>query len=259
MDDNILEILGVIPPPQPKGDILHSEISERWSETLKKGLKKEEKEDIIKQYPPFQNIPTMLAPKLNPEISAALNDSVKKRDNIIENRQKQLSAILSCLGSALQLSIMNDIEENRMTIIKRINDASRLLCDALFLDTRGRRSLILSVINKNLKDFLIQTEPETYLFGENLTEKIKTAKSVQKSSQELRIPDSNKKLRQNNSSAGSASIQKNNASRALNWRGPPRQGARTQTQRPAAGGLAYNKGPRKDKKKEDKTPQHYRK
>lgn len=54
------------------------------------------------------------------------------------------------------------------------------------LDRKRRKSLLLSVINKNVKDFLLQSGTEIYLFGEDLGEEIRTARSVKRSGQELR-------------------------------------------------------------------------
>ncbi|KAF9805794.1 hypothetical protein SFRURICE_009426 [Spodoptera frugiperda] len=53
-------------------------------------------------------------------------------------------------------------------------------------DRKGCKSLLLSVINKNVKDFLLQSGTEIYLFGEDLGEEIRTARSVKRSGQELR-------------------------------------------------------------------------
>ncbi|XP_045445340.1 uncharacterized protein LOC123653397 isoform X2 [Melitaea cinxia] len=87
------------------------------------------------------------------------------------------------------------------------------------MDTRGRRSLLLSVTNKNMKDFLVQSEPGSFLFGDNLTDQIKTAKSVQKSGEDLKIPQVKKLTSRPTTSGPKFSGAQN---KSLNWRGPPR-------------------------------------
>ncbi|KAI5636364.1 hypothetical protein NE865_10948 [Phthorimaea operculella] len=191
------------PNPKPKKPILRTEIAERWQEILEKGLKKEEKEELTKLNPPFENCPKMVAPKLNKEVGAALND--------------------------------NDI-------IKKFNDSSRLLCDAMYLDTRGRRTLVLSSINKNLKDSLLETEPNEFLFGDNLTDKYKTAKAVQKSGKELKTFSDEKKQKKK---------PEPEKKKSLNWRGPPQ----TTQIRKGGGGAAYQL--QQKKKYEKKPPQKH--
>ncbi|KAF9806895.1 hypothetical protein SFRURICE_005539 [Spodoptera frugiperda] len=80
------------------------------------------------------------------------------------------------------------------------------------LDRKRRKSLLLSVINKNVKDFLLQSGTEIYLFGEDLGEEIRTARSVKRSGQELRW------LKQKGSLQSEVL--------ALNWRGPPQADAK---------------------------------
>ncbi|XP_063837657.1 uncharacterized protein LOC135086794 [Ostrinia nubilalis] len=188
----------------------------------------------------------MCAPKLNKEVAAALNDMAKKRDQVIETRQKQMSTALACVGQALQMCI-GDHQQQKLTIIKKLNEAGRLLSDSIFLETKGRRNLVLSTINKDLKDSLLETESGDYLFGDNLIEKIKTAKAVQKSGKELKVIVNDKKktfVRRPETSA------KNDNNRALNWRGPPRVGSQ-RFQR--SGGPTYNRQQQASKKNEDKT------
>ncbi|KAI5633830.1 hypothetical protein NE865_13466 [Phthorimaea operculella] len=229
------------PNPKPKKPIVRTEIAERWQEILEKGLKKEEKEELTKLNPPFENCPKMVAPKLNKEVGAALNDNGKKKDALIELRQKQMSTSLSCLGQALQLCIKSTMD-NKLDIIKKLNDASRLLCDAMYLDTRGRRTLVLSSINKNLKDSLLETEPNEFLFGDNLTDKIKTAKAVQKSGKELKTFSDEKKQKKK---------PEPEKKKSLNWRGPPQ----TTKIRKGGGGAAYQL--QQKKKYEKKPPQKH--
>ncbi|XP_060806494.1 uncharacterized protein LOC132903258 isoform X1 [Amyelois transitella] len=247
LDEEILNVLGVAPAPLPKKEILHKEVADRWTKILSRGLDKEEREPLHKDNIEFQNVPKMIAPKLNKEVAAAMNEGARKRDQVIENRQKQISTALSCIGQALQMALQN-IQENKISIIKKMNDAGRLLCDSLFLDSRGRRTLVLSTINKDLKDSLLETEAGEFLFGENLTEKIKTAKAVQKSGKDLKSDDKKKPFVKQNENKD-----KTNNNKTLNWRGPPRAGIQQRSQR--SGGQPYHRYNKHQSavKKEDQT------
>lgn len=249
LPEDILEILGFTEPKQSKGQALQKDIVQLWSEILKNGLKKADKEDISENNLPFDNCPLMIPPKLNPEVNMAINDPNRKRDHLIEIRQKQISTVLACLGAALQLCVKGDIQQNKATIIKKINEGCKMLCDSFFLDTRGRRSLILSTINKNMKESLLQTEPLTYLFGDNLTEKIKTAKSVQRSGQDLKISENYKRPAPKQTTTSQSTSKNAPTKKTLNWRGPPRPGLKAP--RTTAGGPTYSSRVQKDRKKED--------
>ncbi|KAJ2941412.1 hypothetical protein O0L34_g3620 [Tuta absoluta] len=83
----------------------------------------------------------------------------------------------------------------------------------MYLDTRGRRTEgVLASINKNLKDSLQETEPNEFLFGDNLIDKIKTAKAVQISGKELKTFSDEKKQRKK---------PEPEKKKSLNWWGPP--------------------------------------
>ncbi|KAL4710267.1 hypothetical protein ACJJTC_003547 [Scirpophaga incertulas] len=248
LDESVLSILGDLPNTASQGQSLHREVANRWSEILKKGLTKEIKDDLFKQYPVYKNCEEMKAPELNPEVGVAISEMSRKRDTFILKRQQQISTILSCLGSTLQLCIGDDFSNQKLSIIKKLNDASRLLCDSFYLDTRGRRSLILSNINKEMREFLKKSETCNLLFGENLGETIKNAKSVKKVGSDLRLPlqEVAKKNINKNSNASSYKNAQNNNNKTLNWRGPPRQYNQTQS---AGGPSQPYKKPRIDPKK----------
>ncbi|KAL4709214.1 hypothetical protein ACJJTC_010514 [Scirpophaga incertulas] len=154
----------------------------------------------------------MLPPKLNPEIVAAVSEPVKKRDLIIAERQKQVGAALAALGMSLQLFLQNG---ERIEILKNINDAAKILCNTFYSDTMSRRSLISAVINKDMKESLTG-DTDSFLFGSDLSEKIKLTKAAQKSVKDLRINASNKPTI-------------TPKTKSLNWRAPPRSSARTVT------------------------------
>ncbi|KAH9639658.1 hypothetical protein HF086_017652 [Spodoptera exigua] len=92
LDEEILDILGVIPNEKPVKESLRAEIAGKWAEILEKGLQKKRKKN-----PPFTNCPKMVVPTLNKEVSAALNQNAKRRDMLIELRQKQVYTSLSCI------------------------------------------------------------------------------------------------------------------------------------------------------------------
>lgn len=87
IDVEILAAMGSVEEETKIGPPAHIEIVQRWTPILTKGLPKEEKA-LLKDYPLFNNIAAMIPPKLNPELAAAVSEQVKKRDLIIEYRQR---------------------------------------------------------------------------------------------------------------------------------------------------------------------------
>ncbi|XP_022821717.1 uncharacterized protein LOC111353097 isoform X1 [Spodoptera litura] len=210
IDTDIISAMGAVEEGPVSGPSAHNEIVQRWTPILSKGLKKEDKAMLLKEYAPFHNIPAMVPPKLNPELSAAVSEPVKKRDMIIEYRQKNVAAALAAVGCGLESFMFY----NKVEGIKRFNDAAKILCDLLHSETQSRRALIANVINKELKESL-QGSPDAFLFGEDLTERIKVAKAVQRSAQDLGTTPA--VVKQNNT---------NRNQRPLNSRVPPQPGYR---------------------------------
>lgn len=185
LDEEILKLLGEAPKPDTAlGKSIHKDIASRWHEILNKGLQKDLKEKLSQEYLVPSNCESLVPPILNPEAKAALPEALVKRDASLMQRQKQIGLALSALAQAADLIIKK--KSSTQDVLKPISDACRLLCDSHFLETKMRRIFVISAINTNLKDALINTERDKFLFGDNISEKLKTAQTVQKSGNSLK-------------------------------------------------------------------------
>ncbi|CAH0731008.1 unnamed protein product, partial [Brenthis ino] len=54
-------------------------------------------------------------------------------------------------------------------------------------ETKTRRKFVIASINTSLKDTLANSEADKFLFGDNMSEKLKTAKTVQRSAEALKV------------------------------------------------------------------------
>lgn len=179
-------LLGDAPKTEtPRGPPIHKDIASRWHEILANGLAKDSKEGILKTYNAPSNCDLLLTPSLNPEVKAALPDPLGKRDSILFNKQKQLGVALSSLATLTNMIINNDLE-SRQKLLKPLSDACRILCDSHYLETKTRRNFIITSINQKMKNALTEAKRDTMLFGVDLTEKLKTAKSIQQSGDALK-------------------------------------------------------------------------
>ena len=185
LDEDTLQLLGDAPKTDiTMGPSVHKDIANRWQDILTKGLAKDVKEKLLKSYFVPKNCDLLLAPALNPEVKAALQDTLVKRDLALMYKQNQLGMALSALASATDMIISN--ETSKQKLLKPISDACRILCDSHFWETKTRRNFIISSININLKDALLETKRGSFLFGENVTDKVKAAKSIQQSGDALK-------------------------------------------------------------------------
>ncbi|XP_063618327.1 uncharacterized protein LOC134806605 [Cydia splendana] len=185
LDDEILSLLGDAPKSDHQfGPPMHKDIASRWQEILLKGLDKETKEKLLKQYVIPKNCDMLLAPKLNPEAKAALSDGSVKRDFCIMQKQNQVGVALAALASLTELIISG--ENNKQNLLKPLSDACRILCDSHHSETATRRHFVLTATDAALKETLVETKRDQFLFGENVSEKLKVAKSIQKTGESLK-------------------------------------------------------------------------
>lgn len=206
LDEETLLLLGDAPKPEEiLGPNIHKDVALRWQEVVAKGLPKEAKEKLLKEYTIPGNCDLLVPPILNPEVKVALPDTLIKRDAVLMEKQKQMSIALAALAQATQL-ILN--KEPYPKILKAVSDASRILCDSHFNDTKTRRGFVISATNTELKDTLLETKRDKYLFGDNVSDKLKSAKTIQKSGADLK-QNKNPKFNKNNFTKSQSSTSKN--------------------------------------------------
>lgn len=131
------------------------------------------------------NCTRIAAPILNVEIKAALPEAMVKRDKSFEVRQNQIATAISCIASAVtdQLSSSQINQE----LLKKLMDTGRLLCDIQSTDSKARRNFAMFSVKKDMKEHLSNTEIDKHLFGENLSDTLRSAKAVNKSGTDLKV------------------------------------------------------------------------
>ncbi|XP_063544309.1 uncharacterized protein LOC134752571 [Cydia strobilella] len=212
LDDDVLQILGDDPSSATiYGKEVRAEIATRFTHVAIEGITKEIRKDLLSKYLIPANCVKIGAPKLNPEIKAAISENFAKRDKGIESKQKEMASAISCLGEIIT-SQLNSKEKNN-DLLQKLIDLGRILCDLQYADSVTRRNFILFSLKKDLKDHLANTKIDTCLFGENLTETLKSAKAMIKSGGEIKAPVPKQPVAQYRR-------MKSSVSRPLNRRGP---------------------------------------
>lgn len=187
LDQNILDILGPSEQePRSPGLPIPIEIAQKWEVLLKRGLSVEDKQALLQKYRIPSNCPSAFPPKLNPEVKAAVNETALKRDQRLEKTQSQMGASLAALGQALSWLIQPEENGQRLKIIEALSDGARLLADIHHEHSISRQNVISTNLDKSVKLIIENVELDGWLFGENLNERMKNAKQIEKSAEELK-------------------------------------------------------------------------
>lgn len=121
---------------------------------------------------------------MNVEIKAAITEATIKRDKGIEMRQKQLAAAISGLAILVDSELASKAKDSMRA--KQLMDVCRILCDIQYSESVVRRNFAIHAVKKDLKEPLVNSKIDNSLFGENLSDTIKSAKAVSKTGNELK-------------------------------------------------------------------------
>lgn len=216
LDPDILTALGETTEEGPKfGPKINENLPRLWLPILRKGMTKEAKEKLVKEYPIPENCPLLQAPKLNPEMSAAVAEGARSRDKRVEAVQQQLGQGISALNKGLELLL--DDGKDRLQAIKFLSDSCRLLCDLHYMETEARKKFITPGLDKSFLNIMQDVDRDELLFGGKLSDKIKATKVIEKHGLQIKKPASTPKTPSTSYQAPT------NRSRPQgNWTGPSR-------------------------------------
>lgn len=217
IDERVLEILGGDPSAsKPKEFQLHSDLASRWKAWIISGLEKETRTELLKNYSREGNCP-LDAPILNAEIVSSLSETSLKRDKHFVDSQYLIGSAMSALGTAITL-LLNDRKEgvDRNELLKLMCDAGKLMADLHHKESMARKAYILPGLDKRAKTILGKIETDKYLFGDDLSEKLKSAKAVEKAGLDL-------KIQPQKTAPPKTPFKRSNS---VNWKSPPARSQR---------------------------------
>ncbi|CAG5033218.1 unnamed protein product [Parnassius apollo] len=183
LEEDIIEAMG--PPISTEssyGQPIHPEIYKRVEGILMEGLTKEKIVTYKKEQLIPENTILLEVPLLNPELHM-IQESEKTRDKKIENRQNLLGlatgTILKCVDNLTKQNF------NKLDIIKNMTEAARILAHLHSEDTVIRKNLLIPYLDKTISKTLADLRRDKLLFGEKLSECVKSATMLQKSASNL--------------------------------------------------------------------------
>lgn len=190
-DPDFLQILGDDPNKKEQDMFeMHSALLSRWGHIFLQGLDKDEKTKLFQRYPLPSNCPELSPPILNPEIVGILSSVHIKRDNCYFELQGKLAKGLSALAKGLNALIADKgsiPKHTKEELMSSFGDSGRILSDSFNHISKTRRILVMPSLNKTTKELVEKTTPTKFLFGMDLGEKIKDAKTLERARKDLKL------------------------------------------------------------------------
>ncbi|EFA12095.2 hypothetical protein TcasGA2_TC012984 [Tribolium castaneum] len=169
LPEEILECLGEDPSKLPVTHItVPSSIVTRWTHVMFNGLPKEDK-----------------------EVEAIFPTTSVKKDRYQVASQTQMLASLGAHSEALKLiaSCTTELPEPfKKQLGKLLSDSANLISDLVFTTSQTRRHLLFPLLSKQVKELTLKVPPREFLFGANMADELRTAKSAERLAKDLKAP-----------------------------------------------------------------------
>lgn len=144
--------------------------------------------------------------------------------------QNQLGAGVTAMGMCLTALIKKSKDDPSLTpLIGYLGDSGRILTDLHYRMSVTRRSFITLGLNMIVKNIADDCEVDSLLYGENFSEKLKSAKAAKKSGKNIvkSLPSSSSNRTTNHYNYKKRTYSREDLSKYLNYWGPPKRNHRT--------------------------------
>lgn len=222
---SLLELLGESPQELEVGPPVEKEIANMWQQICKKGVSKECKNNLIKKYLIPENCLVLRAPKLNPEIKSGIGKSIQRRDQYQANAQNQLGTAIAAVTKSMTILTsdeITDISDLKKCLFEINSDIGKILTDLHYSMSISRRATITPTMKPVAMNVANETEISEFLYGHNFSERLKTAKDIEKAGNDVAKQDNfEKKGEYSNSRNYNRGYTKSRND--LNYKGPLRR------------------------------------
>ncbi|XP_058800139.1 uncharacterized protein LOC131669343 [Phymastichus coffea] len=186
-DNNWLEVLGDDPTASLTTEVkIDPELLKRWDYFCKNGIKKDVMEAILAKYAP---VPEFTPPALNPQISVTMKDFAITRDKHMKEIQRLASTALVMIGSVITLIHEGQQAEEGLdiaSVTKPLVEAGKIIALIFYKQSVSRKAFIEPGLSKETISVLKETKVDEFLYGKELTEKLKEAKAMVKMAETLK-------------------------------------------------------------------------
>lgn len=185
LEGSVLEILGEDPSISKSLSMsIHPTFLQRWKYWITNGVPEKDKQELLNKYTRPEELE---APVLNPEIIASLGESGGKRDSYRRETQLLAGSALTAIGAVLTLCSQEEEAIDKMVILERLVDAAKIITILHHGQSECRKAFITPGLSKEVKTILQNTTLNKFLFGDNLGEKIKEGKALERMGQTLKV------------------------------------------------------------------------
>lgn len=184
--DNVLKVLGMDPICTYKEVKYHPELYNTWFKWMIEGLPEKNKKEILETYNRRGEFYSE-APNLNLEIVPLLNDVAKKRDQHFADTQNCVGTAILALAAAVSAILdppEDGVDEDLLT--DYISQAGQILTEVFHQQSVARKSYITPQLNKNIKPIVETMLSKEWLYGDNLKEKVKDVKEIEKACADIK-------------------------------------------------------------------------
>lgn len=187
------ELFGAVTSKEdPLGPVIEQGLATRWDLICSEGIRKDDRQELLKKHPVPANCKGLKAPILNTKIKSAKSMTAicLRKDGAKETAQKQLGALLTALGKAMTGLLENktseELKDETLTLnFTHLSDAAKLGTDLHYYMSLSRRSAVAYHVNPVVLKAVENTKIDEFLFGKDLQERVKTAQSVDKASSSM--------------------------------------------------------------------------
>lgn len=184
----VTDLFGAAPAP-PSSSTWNPLVLAAIQAESRAGLSEESRAKLLASYEVKGDLAALAPPKLNQELVAALTPAVLKRDEFQASAQAQVGACLNAFGSGLSFllrpEILQGLNDVATPALTSMAEGLHLLADHHFRLSLTRRAFTkpsLNMIGKKAADTAVI---DSFLFGENFAETVKTTHACEKTGREL--------------------------------------------------------------------------
>ncbi|BET03428.1 Hypothetical protein NTJ_16246 [Nesidiocoris tenuis] len=232
--DDLTSLFKSYEPEKESSSAIADMLAASWEQTLKSGLPLDEYESLMSFYSPPENLPALVVPKMNPEITVLSSQSRVRADKSDEQNQKVLSSALSALGQGMTM-LLNMPLEGKKDLIQPFRDAACLVAALFWRISKSRKAKAMTLLPYHLIKMAESIPAGEFVIDGNLSEMMNKVKSVEATARSMRpalpktAPNPRTQPPQPSPSTSGVSSQIRRPPVAGNFRGPaPRRGRREQ-------------------------------
>jgi len=231
MDEELIEILNTTQPKDDFGQELQKDVCLSIKRLFTNKQSKEKLETLKSENKLPINCKELCVPKVNTEIWATLASKTKQKDYSHQIIQQQLS-LASVIAAKTAEAIFNSgmkIEKSlRDQLLKQTLESLSIMGNAMQEISHRRKQDIRPSLTREASAICASSQTTEFLFGDNVTEQLKTAKTTANVLKSVASRPSFRGMR-----PAPYKTPNQFQSRTLNWQGPPlnRGGFQTRGQR----------------------------